>query len=212
MRAYIRAAVPAMLLSAVVLTGCSSESKNEAAPAKPPVSREAAQEPAGTPSTPSTPSSSAPVLSVGQTGTYDVGETDETGDTYRVTSKMSVTVVSARYVTPAEVGAVAKPRGQYVELTLTVRNVGKAPADFHASAIGRMQWEDEQTAAQDATTTVSTDGPDLDTTYKPGQGVTGKLVLDVGRRGGVVSYLGSEDPDTGAVFKVKLPRLATSSR
>ncbi|MFF9525342.1 DUF4352 domain-containing protein [Streptomyces achromogenes] len=207
MRAYIRAAVPAVLLSAVVvLTGCSSGSDDTAAPSKALATQKAAQTPAEAPSSAAPSSSPAPVLSVGQTGTYDVGETDDTGDNYRVTSKMSVTVVSAQYVTPAEVGAVAKPRGQYVELTLTVRNVGKAPSDFHASAIGKMQWEDEQTAAQDATTTVSTDGPDLDTTYKPGQGVTGKLVLDVGRRGGVVSYMGSEDPDAGAVFKVKLPK------
>ncbi|MGW2950798.1 hypothetical protein [Streptomyces eurythermus] len=207
MRAYIRrAAVPAVLLSAAVLTGCSSESKDEAAPAKPPAAQEAVQEPAGASPTPSPSSSSAPVLSVGQTGTYDVGETDETGDNYKVTGKMSVTVVGARYVTPAQVGATGTPRGQYVELTLTLKNVGKAPADFHASAIGRMMWEDEQTAAQDATTTVNTASPDLDTTYRPGQGVTGKLVLDVGRRGGVVSYMGSEDPKAGAVFKVRLPK------
>ncbi|MEU6665291.1 hypothetical protein [Streptomyces sp. NPDC046727] len=41
---------------------------------------------------------------------------------------------------------------------------------------GNLQWEDGQTAAQDATTLEGLgDGPDLDAEYKPGQGVTGKM-------------------------------------
>jgi hypothetical protein len=153
------------------------------------------------------PSSSAPVaeLKVGETGTYDVGETDDSGENFKVTSKMQVTVVSAKYVTPAEIDTTNKPeQGQFVKLTLTLKNVGNAPADF--AAYGMMKWEDEQTAAQDATTLEGVgEGPDLDTTYKPGQSVTGSLVLDVARKGGTVSYVGTDDPSADAAFTVLLP-------
>ncbi|WP_089105896.1 DUF4352 domain-containing protein [Streptomyces hyaluromycini] len=117
---------------------------------------------------------------------------------------MSVTVVSAKYVTPAEVGTTNKPQGQYVELTLTMKDTGKSPA--RVMTYGNLKWEDSSTAAQDVTTLegVGT-GASLDTEYKPGQSVTGKLVLDVARKGGVLSYTYTEDPDAEAVFKVKLP-------
>ncbi|MFG3014288.1 DUF4352 domain-containing protein [Streptomyces cinerochromogenes] len=145
------------------------------------------------------------MLSVGETGTYEVGETDEYGENYKPTGKMSVTVVSAKYVTPAEIGTSNKPKGQFVELTLTIKNVGKSKA--RVMTYGNLQWEDDQTAAQDATTLEGVgEGPELDTEYKPGQGVTGKLILDVGRRGGIVSYTYSEDPEGAAPFKVKLPK------
>jgi hypothetical protein len=108
-------------------------------------------------------------------------------------------------VTPAELDTTNKPeQGQFVKLTLTLKNVGKAPADF--AAYGMMKWEDAQTAAQEATTLEGVgDGPDLDTTYKPGQSVTGSLVLDVARKGGTVSYVGTDDPSADAAFKVTLP-------
>ncbi|MFF5537876.1 DUF4352 domain-containing protein [Streptomyces cinerochromogenes] len=208
MRAYIRrAVVPAAVLSAVVLTGCSSGSGNKAAPSTPSATQEATQAPDVASPTPSQSTSSAPVLSVGQTGTYEVGETDEYGENYKVTGKMSVTVVSAKYVTPAEVGTTNKPKGQYVELTLTIKNVGKSTADFNASAMGRMMWEDEHTARQDATTLADVaGGPDLDTTYEPGQSLTGKTLVDVPHRDGVVSYMGSDDPQhEGPTFSIRLP-------
>ncbi|MFE9017297.1 hypothetical protein ACFYNL_01745 [Streptomyces sp. NPDC007808] len=70
-----------------------------------------------------------------------------------------------------------------------------------------MQWEDEQTAAQDATTLEGVgEGDGLDTTYKPGQSVTGTLVLDVGRKGGKVGYYGSDDPSGEPAFVVELPK------
>ncbi|MEU1200100.1 DUF4352 domain-containing protein [Streptomyces sp. NPDC005813] len=143
---------------------------------------------------------------MGQTGTWPYGETDDTGENYQVTSKMQVKVVSATYVTPAEIDTTNKPeQGQFVKLTLTLKNVGDAPAKF--AAYGMMKWEDDQTAAQDATTLEGVgDGPDLDTTYKPGQAVTGSLVLDIARKGGTVSYVGMDDPSADAAFVVKLPK------
>ncbi|MFF6981986.1 hypothetical protein ACFZAV_30810 [Streptomyces sp. NPDC008343] len=72
---------------------------------------------------------------------------------------------------------------------------------------GRMEWEDTDTAAQDASTRDGAgDGRSLDRAYKPGQSVTGHLILDVGDEGGTVSYNGSEDPNAdGPVFSVNLP-------
>ena len=206
MRAYIRrACVPAVLVSTLALAGCSGggDSK-DAAPSKAAAGK---VEAAGVPSKTASPSASAPavpVLKVGQSGTWSYGETDDNGD-YKVTSKMKTTVVSAKYVTPAEVDTTNQPEhGQYVELTLKLENVGSAPADV--MTYGMMKWEDAKTAAQDASTLEGVgEGDDLDTTYKPGQSVTGKLVLDVGRRGGVVSYTGTDDPDAEAAFKVELP-------
>ncbi|MBP2059743.1 DUF4352 domain-containing protein [Streptomyces iranensis] len=205
-RYAVRAASVALL--GVVLVGCSESSDGpdvdgpatSAAPSKP--AQKAAEE---SPS-PSASTSAAPVIAVGETGTFDVGETDDYGENYKVTTKMQVTAVSAKYVTPAEVDTTNKPKqGQYVKLTLTLKNVGKAPAEI--MTYGMMQWEDDQTAAQDASTLEGVgDGPDLDTTYKPGQAVTGSLVLDVGRRGGKVSYVGGDDPGKGPTFVVKLPK------
>ncbi len=49
------------------------------------------------------PAAAVPSLAVGEAGTYEVGETDEYGENFKVTSRMKVTVVSAEYVTPAQV-------------------------------------------------------------------------------------------------------------
>ncbi|AKJ10077.1 hypothetical protein ABB07_08580 [Streptomyces incarnatus] len=89
-------------------------------------------------------------------------------------------------------------------LTLTFKNAGTTPA--HVDTYGNLKWEDSSTAAQDATTLEGVgEGADVDTDYKPGQAVTGKLILDVGRRGGVVSSTYTEDPNANAAFKVKPP-------
>ncbi|MFD7776677.1 DUF4352 domain-containing protein [Streptomyces sp. NPDC059753] len=212
MHAYIRRAVllavPAVLASALV-TGCSSGDDAKDVATKPtkaaaPAKEEAADEP-----TEEKPSSApAPALGVGQTGTFATGKTDDYGENFKVTSKLQVTVVSAKYVTPAEVDTTNEPeQGQYVALTLTFKNVGKAPAEV--MTYGMMKWEDSKTAAQDATTLEGVgDGPDLDTTYNPGQSVTGKLILDVARKGGTVSYFDTNgDPEAeGPSFKVALPK------
>ncbi|MEV4971946.1 DUF4352 domain-containing protein [Streptomyces scopuliridis] len=125
-------------------------------------------------------------------------DTDEYGENPTVTTKMQVTFKSAEYVTAADIDTTNEPElGQYVRLTLTLKNVGSKPADV--SMYGATTWEDGSTAAQDATTLEGVgEGPELDTTYKPGQSVTGSLVLDVGAKGGIVSY----DGDT---FRVELP-------
>ncbi|MFD5573699.1 DUF4352 domain-containing protein [Streptomyces cadmiisoli] len=206
MRAYIRrAVVPAVVLSALLLTGCSSENAGEGASKNEPASK-VPIDPADLPAEKESPSSApAPVVGVGETKTWDYGETDEYGENYAVTSKMSVTVVSAKYVTAEEVGTSNEAdHGQYVELTLTLKNVGDAPAEI--MTYGMMEWENEQTAAQDATTLEGVgEGPELDTKYKPGQAVTGKLILDVAAKGGTVSYVGTDDPNAEAAFVVKLP-------
>jgi hypothetical protein len=200
MRRYV---VPAALISAVLLTGCSSGSDDSAAQVTPSATHEAAQADAAAPSTPSPSTTPVPVLKVGQTGTYGVGEADDAG-AYKVTSTMSVTVVSAKYVTPAELGTSNKPAGQYVEVTLTFKNVGKAAA--RVETYGNLKWEDSSTAAQDVTTLEGVgSGASVDAEYKPGQSVTGKLVLDVARKGGTLTYTYTEDPDAEAVFKVALP-------
>ncbi|MEV7425143.1 DUF4352 domain-containing protein [Streptomyces sp. NPDC091212] len=199
MRSFVRRAavfaVP-VIVASVLVTGCSSEPE-AAKPAATKAAVEKAVEPAEAPEKPSPSTSAGPLLTVGQTGTYDVVETDEYGENPTVTTKMQVTVKSAKYVTSADVDTTNDPElGQYVILTLTLKNIGSKPADV--SMYGVTTWEDDSTAAQDATTLESVDGPELDATYKPGQSVTGSLVLDVGAKGGIISY----DGDT---FRVALP-------
>jgi hypothetical protein len=207
MRAYVRrACVPAVLISAVLLAGCSSESASGESVAKQEPAAESPLEEAPAEPSPSAPSSApGPVLEVGETGEFETGETDEYGENFKATSKMAVKVVSAEYVTAEEIGTSNEPEhGQYVKLTLTLKNVGNAPAEI--MTYGMMQWEDEQTAAQDATTLEGVgEGPSLDTTYKPGQSVTGTLVLDVANEGGTVSYVGTEDPSGEPAFVIELP-------
>lgn len=201
MKASIRRAAFSAAAGAAVfalVTGCSSKDEPAAAKSSAPAAQKLAEE---SPE-PSAPASSAPALSVGQTGTYGLIETDEYGENPLPSTTMQVTVKSAEYVTPADVDTTTKPKlGQYVRLTLTVKNVGKKEGVF--SGYGMIKWENKGTAAQDATTLegVGT-GPELDTTYKPGQAVTGSLVLDVGAKGGTLSYW--DDLDVPA-FTVKLP-------
>ncbi|MFF1697448.1 DUF4352 domain-containing protein [Streptomyces sp. NPDC058257] len=216
MRTYIRRAVlltAPLALASTLVTGCSAsrDSSDKAEPKELATAstdfekvevgeaKEASEPPSTAPE--------APALAVGETGTYETGKTDEYGENYKVTTKMQVKVVSAKYVTPAEIDTTNEPeQGQFVKLTLSLKNVGKGPAEF--SAYGLLQWEDEETAAQDATTLEGVgDGPDLDAKYKPGQSVTGSVVLDVARKGGTVSYVGNEDPEAeGPVFTVELPK------
>lgn len=201
MRAWVRrACVPAVLVSAVVLAGCSSDpltARPEADASAPPA--------AGKDASSRKVSSAGPVLEVGKTGEFETGELGENGETYRVTSRMSVKVVGAEYVTPDEIDAGEPENGQYVKLRLTLKNIGDAPA--MVMTYGVMEWQDTDTAAQDASLSEGFgDGRALDATYRPGQSTTGYLVLDVGRKGGTVSYNGSQDPDArGPLFSVALP-------
>ncbi|MFE9017298.1 hypothetical protein ACFYNL_01750 [Streptomyces sp. NPDC007808] len=121
--------MPAMLVSAVLLAGCSSGGSDEGAtPKKSAVVEEAAVE---EPSESASSSAPASVVGVGETAEFGLGETDEYGENYKVTTQMEVTVASAKYVTPAEVDTTNEPEhGQYVELTLTLKNMGKAPAEI----------------------------------------------------------------------------------
>ncbi|MFH8370118.1 DUF4352 domain-containing protein [Streptomyces sp. NPDC018031] len=144
------------------------------------------------------PAEGAPpaALSVGESGTFTVADVDG-----NQVATFEVTVDEAEYVgaSEEEAGTSLPAEGQYLRLGLTLKNVKGKPADI--MTYGQVQWEDADTAAQDATTLNTVDGPDLDTTYKPGQGVTGKLILDVPERGGTLTYLGD-----GSGFSVKLPK------
>lgn len=116
---------------------------------------------------------------------------------------MRVTIVGIRYVTPAQINTTNKPKGAYVDLKMTIQNVGTSTAEY--SSYGQITWQDASTAAQDATTLEGIGaGPDLDATYRPGQGVTGDVILDVLHKGGVLAY--SDDPYSGVdSFVVKVP-------
>ncbi|MEW1551347.1 DUF4352 domain-containing protein [Streptomyces tsukubensis] len=204
MRAYVRrACVPAVLLGALLaVTGCSDEDKPKASE-KPAPSAPASPAAEGPDESAPSPSADAgPVLSVGKTAAYDVIKTDDTGENPRAVTKMEMTVKGVKYVSADQIGA-DKAKGQYAVLTLTVKNVGSAEGEF--AAYGKMKWEDSATAAQDATTLETTDaGQSLDTTYKPGQSVTGDVVLDVVRKGGTVTYYDSLS--TPPAVSITLPK------
>lgn len=110
-----------------------------------------------------------------------------------------VTVNEITYVGESAVDDTTSPaEGQYVRLGITLKNIGQNRA--HLLTYGEIEWEDADSAAQDATTLNIPAGPQLDTKYKPGQAVTGKLILDVPERGGVLNYI------DGSGFTIKLPK------
>ncbi|MCM2391697.1 DUF4352 domain-containing protein [Streptomyces albipurpureus] len=137
------------------------------------------------------PETAEPALKMGQTGTYVVG-----------TTSMEITPKGVKYVTPSDVGTETPPRGQYAVLTLTVKNVGSMSGPF--KSWHSLKWFDATTAMQDVSTAIGTPGLDVDTTYAPGQSVTGDIVLDVVRRGGSVGYY--EDGVDIPAFSINLPK------
>jgi hypothetical protein len=188
-RALVSAALSATV--GALLAGCS------ASPDRGPEVAVGVSQASGKQQATSAPSS-APSLAVGRSGVYTAQDSAADAKT-----QMRVTVVAARYVTAAQVGTVNKPKGQYVDLELTVKNVGTLEGAYHS--YGQIKWEDASTAARDATTLESMGtGPDLDTTYKPGQAVTGDIILDVLHKGGTLSYWDNILSD-GPSFTVKLP-------
>lgn len=207
MKAFIRRALLSAASIAVVGTlamGCSTEPK----PDKPAsiAATEPTDEPAAKESAEPSPSASAaPPIKVGKSGTFDFYETDEYGQNPKVATQLEVTVKGAEYVTPEQIDTTNAPEnGQFLKLTITVKNVGKAPGEF--AAYGMMTWEDANTAAQEATTLEGVgEGQDVDTTYKPGQSVTGSLILDVGAKGGTLSYV-SSIVDGAPAFTIDLPK------
>lgn len=206
MRAYIRrAVVPAVVLSVVLLTGCGgSDSDEGVAPERSAAAEAAVDEPAQEPSEEAHTPIPGPNVGIGSRVTFSVGETDEYGEDYKVTTKMDVRVLDVKYMTPAELDTTNEPEhGQYLTLTLMLENVGDAPAKI--TTYGMMKWQDADHAEQDATTLESVGGPALDRTYAPGQSVIGALVLDVAAKGGTVSYYGTSDPSGEPAFVVNLP-------
>ncbi|KAK1184418.1 DUF4352 domain-containing protein [Streptomyces sp. NBS 14/10] len=133
-------------------------------------------------------------LGVGNSATFTFTDSyTEKKTTFRVT------VNEVKYVgQSAEDDTTSPAEGQYVRLGITLKNTGQNQA--HLLTYGLIEWEDADTAAQDATTLNIPEGPQLDTKYKPGQAVTGKLILDVPERGGVLNYI------DGSGFTVKLPK------
>ncbi len=207
MKAFIRHALVSAASVAIVGTlavGCSSEPKPDkpaSATATEPTEEAAAEKSVE----PSPSASAAPAIKVGESGTFDYYETDEYGQNPKVATQLEVTVKSAEYVTPAQIDTTNEPEnGQFVKLTITVKNVGKAPGEF--AAYGMMTWENDATAAQEATTLEGVgEGQDVDTTYKPGQSVTGALILDVGAKGGTLNYA-SSIVDEAPAFTIELPK------
>ncbi len=226
MRTAMRAAGVVAALSLAFVAGCSSpsDSTGEASQAKPAVAEvpvdmvveegepatttpnvvpRAAEVPTGTAievgaqatTTPNVVPEVEPVA-VGGTAHFKISDKNDPS----VTTAMTVTVVKARYVTAREMGIEHGEKGQFVVLTLTIKNIGHNVGAV--STGGAVKWEDRLTSPRDATTRDTAEGPDLDTAYRPGQSVTGSLVLHVGRRGGTVSYI--DDPSR-PTFRVALP-------
>ncbi|MFD4234325.1 DUF4352 domain-containing protein [Streptomyces sp. NPDC058542] len=206
-KAFIRRALVSAASVAVVGTlavGCSSDTE-PLKPEKSSASTSVAEPSADEPVEPSPSASAAPAIKVGESGTFDFYETDEYGQNPKAVTQLEVAVKSAEYVTPTQINTTNEPeKGQFLKLTITVKNVGKAPGEF--AAYGMMTWEDAGTAAQEATTLEGVgEGQDVDTTYKPGQAVTGSLILDVGAKGGALSYANSI-VDEAPAFTIELPK------
>ncbi|MEV0443998.1 DUF4352 domain-containing protein [Streptomyces spectabilis] len=189
MRRYaLRGAVLAVV-AAAALAGCSDDGGGDKGSAKPSKKPAAGAAEGSVDKAADEKKPSSPTLKIGETKTVALDG-----------SKAQIMVKGAEYVgAPA---MMEKAKGQYVLLSLTIKNVGKKPFDF--SPYGVTSWEDKDTAAQDASTLGYDEGPALDTTYRPGQSLTGKLLLDVGRKGGKVSYAGDLMADEPA-FSVELP-------
>ncbi|MEW1691069.1 hypothetical protein ACIQOF_37695 [Streptomyces sp. NPDC091265] len=202
----VRAAGVAAVLSLAFVTGCSSSSDSKAEAPKvgaPKAGPTEAVLPKDVEVGRAEPATRTPDIvpdpipvGVGGTAHFKVGGTKDPS----AATAMTAEVVKARYVTPEEIGAEHRGKGQLLVLTLTIKNIG-----HHVGAIstdGAVKWQDEKTSPRVATTDEAVDGPELDTEYEPGQSVTGSLVLQVGRKGGSVSYI--DDPSRQA-FTVKLP-------
>ncbi|MEU5213149.1 DUF4352 domain-containing protein [Streptomyces sp. NPDC020742] len=179
MRPPIRFATLAIgaLITAALTTGCSPSSK-----ASEKASAEKTQDAAA--AAPSKRDATTP-LAIGETGTYSAVDRASGART-----KMSITFKNVKTVSPSEIKTTHKPKGQYIVLTLTVKNVGDKDGGFHPR--GLMKWQDTQTAEQSASTRETTGtGHNVDATYRPGQSVTGDVVLDVPRTGGKVIFYDS---------------------
>ncbi|MFI0211940.1 hypothetical protein ACH4OV_25130 [Streptomyces diastaticus] len=184
----------AALAAVLALAGCSSSPGPEAPTTAAPGT---SAKPAAEPSEEAVePTPQIPVVPVGKPAEFEATNEEGEKTTFRVVAD------SARYVTAEEIEAMSDPEnGQLVVLTLTVKNVGKHVGRF--MPYGAVYWENDEIAGQDATTLDTVEGHDLDAEYKPGQAVTGGLVLDIGEKGGRVTY--SDGPESGA-FAVELPK------
>lgn len=131
------------------------------------------------------PDGDVPVIGVGESATVTVTDT-----TYEGTAELTVTVDDIEYPDgPRNEDGTDRPAdGHYVRLTLTVANTG-ADGDAMFSPYGNMMWETPTHAGQEVSTLNFADGPSVDTTYRPGQSVTGAVILDVPERTGTVTYL-----------------------
>ncbi|MEU7243435.1 DUF4352 domain-containing protein [Streptomyces sparsogenes] len=188
-RYAVRAASVALL--GVVLVGCSSDDGDDSkksAPSAPDAPADATDTDLAAPK----------ALSVGQSGDFAASD-----DTSEVATRFKVTVREVKYISAEEAEDSAQQDSDiYVRLRLTLENVGKHPGKF--DDFSTLKWQSAKTAEQDATTYTSPPGPDLSTTYKPGQSVTGYLILNVMERGGEVTYY--DAAGYGPSFVVKLPK------
>ncbi|MEU7039853.1 hypothetical protein AB0A77_02190 [Streptomyces varsoviensis] len=195
MRSSFRRA--ALLASAIALAGaftvgCSSShdgSKGSASSESTPnaQAKAAGDEPANVP----------PTLDVGQSTTFDMPATATTTTKFRITVKRAVALSD----TEAADMMLDEKKGKYTRLELTVENVGSVPAQF--LTYDQMTWESADTPVQPSNADTTTDGPDLETTYKPGQKLTGGMTVQGQTRGGVVTYYAKVGGPVS--FRIKLP-------
>ncbi|MFJ4768448.1 DUF4352 domain-containing protein [Streptomyces uncialis] len=193
----------AVAMTSAVAVGCSSGDTGDTADPAPsvsapvePVVEESAEPVEEEPS--SAAPSPGPTLSMGGSAEF---QSDDEG---AGTTTLKVTVASAKYVTPADINTETQPSGEYVLLNLTVKNTGTKPAAFYSTGVS---WESDAEAARVATTYggAFNDASRLSTTYKPGQSATGTLVLDVGAKGGSLTFFRDSARVEPAVT-VKLPK------
>ncbi|MFI6873580.1 hypothetical protein ACIBL6_09095 [Streptomyces sp. NPDC050400] len=186
-------AVPAVLVA--VLSGCSSDAEPDArdAPQKVPTASTSDIEMGQAKKADGPPDDGIPSVLPGGRTMFKSGAT-----------AMTVAVGGVEYIDKPtdEDFMTTGDNGQFLRLRLTVMNTGKTEAEF--SAVG-VTWESDKVAEQSASTLGSTnDLARLSTTYKPGQGVTGSVILDAGSKGGTVSFYDAQDTEAPA-FKVVLP-------
>ncbi|MHC5256256.1 DUF4352 domain-containing protein [Streptomyces sp. UC4497] len=197
MSIYVRRAffmaVPAVLIA--VLTGCSSGGETTAKTKLSPVeaSASSAKTDVGKPADKAPSVDGIPVAKPGGKAVFESGAT-----------AMTVTVRDIEYGRESnDAGSTAMGDGkQFVRLDITVENTGKAAGEFDPSGA---VWESSKFAERDAATSRADDAATHVTTYKPGRSVDGEVILDVGARGGVVTFFDAEAPKA-PVFRVELPK------
>ncbi|MGW1839680.1 DUF4352 domain-containing protein [Streptomyces sp. NPDC002067] len=183
MRPSIRAVslIAGAVLTAGLATGCSSSGGDSG----PTASKTGA--PAGDLAVQPSGKSGKTPITIGESGTYQAVDSASGART-----QMSVTFKDMRAVQASEIHATKPPKHQYAVFTFTVKNTGDKNGAFHPQ---KLKWTDGQSPEQPAfTSEKSGSGQNLDTTYRPGQTVTGDVVLDMPGGSGALRYYDGSGP------------------